>query len=300
MHGHVSKKRKETHKTTEVVALIYINVKRTQTRVLRVLVDTGASATVVLGEHCTKLKTKSTSTTKWTTKAGTFTTNRKVKLKFLLPEFNQTKEISWTCHMDDATPANTTRYDMIIGRDLLQALGFIIDFHDHTMTWDEATIPMKDYGKISTLAEADAYCDEIYTTDVEQEITTQMTRILDAKYEKADLHKVVSESKHLTEHEQSQLLTLLRKYENCFDGSLGHWKTKPVNLELKSDASPYHARPFPIPHSREETMRKEIARLCNLGVLEKCNDSKWGAPTFIIPRKNGTVHFISDSRELNN
>ena len=56
MHGHVSKKRKETHKTTEVVALIYINVKQTQTRVLRVLVDTGASATVVLGEHCAKLK----------------------------------------------------------------------------------------------------------------------------------------------------------------------------------------------------------------------------------------------------
>ena len=141
MHGHVSKKRKETHKATEVVALIYINVKRTQTRVLRVLVDTGASATVVLGEHCAKLKTKSTSTTKWTTKAGTFTTNHKVKLKFLLPEFNQTKEISWTCHMDNATPANTTRYNMIIGRDLLQALGFIIDFHDHTMTWDEANYP---------------------------------------------------------------------------------------------------------------------------------------------------------------
>jgi hypothetical protein len=71
--------------------------------------------------------------------------------------------------MDDATPANTTRYDMIIGRDLLQALGFIIDFHDHTMTWDEATIPIKEYGKISTLAETDAYCDEIYTTDVEQD-----------------------------------------------------------------------------------------------------------------------------------
>ena len=60
-----------------------------------------------------------------------------------------------------------------------------------------------------------------------------MTRILDAKYKKADQHNVVSESKHLTEHEQSQLLTLLRKYETCFDGSLGHWKTKPVNLELK-------------------------------------------------------------------
>ena len=80
--------------------------------------------------------------------------------------------------MDDTTPANTSCYDMIIGRDLIQALGFIIDFNDHTMTWDEATIPMKEYGKISTLAAADAYRDEIFITDIEQEITTRMTRIL--------------------------------------------------------------------------------------------------------------------------
>ena len=45
--------------------------------------------------------------------------------------------------------------------------------------------------------------------------------------------------------------------------------------------------------------RKEIACLCCIGVLEKCNDSKWGAPTFIIPKKNDTVCFISDFQELN-
>ena len=34
-------------------------------------------------------------------------------------------------------------------------------------------------------------------------------------------------------------------------------------------------------------------------VLRKCSDSEWGAPTFIIPKKNGTVRFISDFRKLN-
>ena len=29
------------------------------------------------------------------------------------------------------------------------------------------------------------------------------------------------------------------------------------------------------------------------------NRSKWAAPTFIIPKKDGTVRFISDFRELN-
>jgi transposase InsO family protein len=295
----VKKKPKCTHKTTEIVALIYLNTKKTQTRALRVLVDTGASASVIIGEHCTKLKIKTTPTTTWSTKAGTFTTNKRARLQFVLPEFHQTKEITWTCHVDDTAVATTSQYDMILGRDLLEALGLIINFYDHTMTWEEATIPMKDYGSLPTLQSADEYCDQIYLTDVENEVTTRMTRILDAKYEKADLAKVAADSEHLTNDEQSKLLAVLRRYESIFDGGLGLWRTTPIRLELKSDATPYHAKPFPIPRSREETTRKEIDRLCRIGVLQKCNDSEWGAPTFIIPKKNGTVRFISDFRELN-
>ena len=295
----MKKKNKTSHKTTEIVAIIYLNTKQTKTRVLRVLIDTGASASVILGEHCKRLKMKVAPLTRWTTKAGTFNTTRRVQVKLLLPEFNQNKIISWTCHVDDTTTATDSQYDMILGRDLLETLGIIINFNDHTMTWEEATIPMKEYGSIPTLQAADAYCDEIFMTDIENEITARMTRILDAKYEKADLAKVVAESDHLTDEEQSKLLVVLRKYETIFDGGLGLWQTAPVNLELKADAVPYHARPYPIPRSREETMRKEIERLCSIGVLEKCNDSEWGAPTFIIPKKNGTVRFITDFRELN-
>jgi hypothetical protein len=188
---------------------------------------------------------------------------------------------------------------MILGRDLLEALGLIINFNDHTMTWEEATIPMKDYGSIPTLQAAGTSCDEIFMTDIENDVAARMTRILDGKDEKADLRKVSSESTHITEQEQSRLLAVLRRYKNIFDGGLGLWKTTPVKLELKPDASAYHARPFPIPRSCKETTRKEIACLCSIGVLEKCNDSEWGAPTFIIPKKNRTIRFISDFRELN-
>ena len=37
----------------------------------------------------------------------------------------------------------------------------------------------------------------------------------------------------------------------------------------------------------------------NKGVLKRKNNFKWSAPTFIISKKNGTVRFISDLRELN-
>ena len=43
----------------------------------------------------------------------------------------------------------------------------------------------------------------------------------------------------------------------------------------------------------------EVKRLVQIGVLKKINRSEWAAPTFIIPKKDGTVRFISDFREVN-
>ena len=46
------------------------------------------------------------------------------------------------------------------------------------------------------------------------------------------------------------------------------------------------------------TLKKEINRLIKIGVLKKIDISQWAAPTFIIPKKNDTVRFISDFRKL--
>ena len=109
----------------------------------------------------------------------------------------------------------------------------------------------------------------------------------------------MSNHAHLSATDRSHLLQLLRKYEVLFDGTLGDWKGSEVGLELQPDATPYHGRPYPIPHIHEQATRTEVRRLVSLGVLEECHDSEWGAPSFIIPKKNGTVRFISDFRKLN-
>jgi hypothetical protein len=44
---------------------------------------------------------------------------------------------------------------------------------------------------------------------------------------------------------------------------------------------------------------KEIKRLEELGVLEWQPTSEWAAPSFIQPKKNGTVRFLPDFRRLN-
>ncbi len=116
---------------------------------------------------------------------------------------------------------------MILSQDLLETLGIIINFNDHTMMWEEATIPTM-HGSIPALQAADAYYDKICFTNIENEVTARMTRILDAKYKKADLAEVDAKREQLTDEEQSKLLVALCRYETIFDGGLGLWKTTPV------------------------------------------------------------------------
>ena len=49
-----------------------------------------------------------------------------------------------------------------------------------------------------------------------------MRNILDAKYEKEDLNRVMIEQcQHLNTRERKRLLNILRKFEDLFDGTLG-------------------------------------------------------------------------------
>jgi hypothetical protein len=54
-----------------------------------------------------------------------------------------------------------------------------------------------------------------------------------------------------------------------------------------------------VPKIHHDTLKHEIERLVKLGVFERCSNSERAAPTFIIPKKNGAVRFISDLRKLN-
>ena len=141
--------------------------------------------------------------------------------------------------------------------------------------------------------------EESYESDVVRNAMSRMARILDAKYKKADLKQIINNCQHLTLDQCMDLYTILKKYEYLFDGTLGCWSTRLLDLTLKPGVTPYHAKPYPIPRVYEATTKKECARLEKLGILCKINHSEQAAPTFIIPKKNGTVQFVSDFQELN-
>jgi hypothetical protein len=106
------------------------------------------------------------------TKEGTFHTSGKCKTNFILNEFYENKVIEWTLHVDKTSGPH--QYDMIVGHDLMSQLGIILDFDGQTITWDKSTIKMKEY-KIFCQALNDA--------------SSRLKKILDAKYEPADLDK---------------------------------------------------------------------------------------------------------------
>ena len=65
------------------------------------------------------------------------------------------------------------------------------------------------------------------------------------------------------------MLKLLQKYEPIFDGTLGNYTGSNYKIELREGVKPYHAKPFPIPKVHEETLRKEVNKLDEIGVLKQ-------------------------------
>jgi hypothetical protein len=104
--------------------------------------------------------------------------------------------------------------------------------------------------------------------------TERVKQNLDAEYDAADLTQIVNKGLHLKATQTKDLFTPLTKYSTLFDGTLGKWQGERYNIELKPEATQYHARPFPIPKFHENTLKLEIQRLCDLGVLKKVNRSE--------------------------
>ena len=124
-----------------------------------------------------------------------------------------------------------------------------------------------------------------------QEATERIVKILDNKYEQADLDKVAADAEQLDKHQERKLLSLLKDFEDIFDRKLGHWETEPIDIELKPEHKP--------PRINKATFKQELLRLVDIGVLTPVQQSEYGTPVFIIPKKEGTIRFLTDYRRIN-
>ena len=194
---------------------------------------------------------------------------------------------------------------MILGADFLTKTGIDVKYSTHTIEWFDNELPLRDPYSLTnkdTLAMAEIL-------EIQQEVelygmdwydpTCYATEILDAKYEKVATDDYVEQLDHLTPQQKKDLKGVLNTYTKLFDGTLGVYPHRKFHIDLVDGAVPKHARPYPVPVIHLDVFKKELLHLVNIGVLSPQGASEWASPTFITPKKDGRVRWVSDLRELN-
>ena len=132
----------------------------------------------------------------------------------------ENKSIEWNLHVDSTPGLHLS--NMMLGRDVLSELRITLNFMDQTMTWDDASIRMKDPESFTDLVDPINdffWSNDHYETEVLQEASAHLQKILNVKYAPADLNAVIQACRHLSEYEKIQLHALLKKYEHLFNGT---------------------------------------------------------------------------------
>ena len=296
------KRSKKSHKCSEML----VRIPGTD-QVLKALLDSGTSSSIIRKEFVrsdmlSKCKTKRT---RWSTMGGIFETRRKAKVQFQLSEFSLRKKIDWSFHVDETK--TESNYDMIIGDDILQGIGtdLIYSAEVPLVRWEHVDVPMKERG---TLQDPDLM-EHVHALSIDltskplrkaEERRVRMLDVDEKTHANVDLPAFVKTLEHLSPEEQETLLEQLTPCKSLFSGGLATAKVQPIDFELKPGTRPHHIRqPFSIPEVCKPATKKEINRLCAIGVLEKRSDSEWACGAFIIPKKTQDVRVVTDFRKLN-
>ena len=261
-------------------------------RVFTALVDSGCSKSLLDRDivRDTGVHKVRKSCQKWVTKAGEFITRGKAELEeFILPQFTHNRKIKHDFHLFKRH--KNDRYDMVLGRDLMQSLGLDILNSTQKFKWNGIEIDMVPTGHWS----GGKNVREFRATQEHNEVKN----ILESKYEKADLHEVLANLPHLTEDQQQALLAVFLQHEDLFLRKVGTWKGKPIDIQLKDNVKPYHAKAYRVPQAYLQTFKTEIDRLVSIGTLSPTVESEWASPTFCIPKKDDRIRIVSDFRILN-
>jgi hypothetical protein len=84
-----------------------------------------------------------------------------------------------------------------------------------------------------------------------------------------------------------------------FNGTLGVYPHKKVHIDIDPNVKPVYSRPYPVPQIHLKTFEMELDHLVRIGVLALQQESEWASPSFVTPKKDGRVRWISDLRQLN-
>jgi hypothetical protein len=202
-------------------------------KTIRVLLDSGSSGDLLFIK---KGSSKHISVVKrvvpqlWGTSNGTFITDKVGDIEISFVEYLASKKVRLQSDIVEYNPGDQAPInDLIIGKQTMHNLGVKLDFQEKTITIDKILLPMRSIANLQlkpritrALRENTCFAQEPISIC---SATKRMVKILDAKYEKADLPAIIRENcSHLTASTREKLLSVLLKFEPLFDGTLGDWK----------------------------------------------------------------------------
>ena len=290
---------------TSIMVVDTISTVKSRT-LLKVLFDPGSTSTLIkrkcLPRHCKTCPIKQER--KINTLAGSCETKEVVVMRSLrLPELDKNRVVD---QQKALVFDGDCRYDVILGADFLSKSGIDIKYSTGIIEWFDNELPMRDphqldgneYLAMADILEVQREAEEIFGMDW-YDPTCYASEILDAKYGKVSTDDVVDQLTHLTPDQQDDLKGLFLGFTRLFDGTLGVYPHRKFHIDLMPGAKPKHSRPYPIPRIHLAAFKKELDRLVQIKVLSPTGASKWGSPTFVTPKKDNTIRWVSDLRELN-
>jgi len=167
---------------------------------IKILLDSGASGSIISKEFIQKAKRIPAQAPTWRTMVGTFATDFKYIAEFSLPELNPTASFKQKMYV----VPKVSNYDVILGRDFLK-VEISFNLNNQSITWNDVSTSLKKPTSANNLNYAIEECYVLQAGD------SRLQRILDTKYEKTNLSEIIQECTHLNKIEQKGICGLLSK-----------------------------------------------------------------------------------------
>ncbi|OWZ03089.1 Pol Polyprotein [Phytophthora megakarya] len=249
------------------------------------LLDSGASKSIINKETlASNVKAGRrfipTSPTVFNTMNGSVTSNGTIVAQFLFPDLKCDTIITHRFEV-----INDSKDTMIIGRDIMNELGLILNFKDKVVQWDDCFLRLNT-GRSNSRGATDEMEDHEFPDETKE--------IFSSSVKPEDL---LPDSLH--GEMAANYLALLIKHQTLYDGHLGRMRFNDYEIPLSPEFKPVHAKPYPIARSLEKKAKTKIQQLINADVLEQIYDSEMASPAFFLTKPDGSLRLLVDFRSLN-
>lgn len=109
--------------------------------------------------------------------------------------------------------------------------------------------------------------------------------------------KDVAIGDNLTQEQRAEFMDLANEFQSLFTEAPGTTSLAQHHIKLTSD-QPVRSRPYPVPYSLRESLKKDITDMMKMGVIRK-SSSPYASPVVVVKKKDNTNRVCVDYRKLN-